>query len=70
LDLFEDIHKEGATIVLVTHDVKVAARSERILYMVDGQIVDELILGNHDKTLTNNKDREIRLIEWLKNNDF
>ncbi len=33
-----DINKKGTTVMLVTHDVKVAAKTERILYMVDGII--------------------------------
>jgi putative ABC transport system ATP-binding protein len=70
LDLLDDAHKEGTTIVLVSHDARVASRSERVLFMVDGQIVDELVLGRYDKTAENDKDREFRLIEWLKNNSF
>jgi putative ABC transport system ATP-binding protein len=70
LDLFKDIHRDGSTIVLVTHDARVAARSERVLFMIDGQIVDELILGRQDETTISNKDREVRLIEWLKENEF
>lgn len=42
---FFQINQEGTTIMLVTHDVKVAAKSERVLFMKDGQIIDELRLG-------------------------
>jgi putative ABC transport system ATP-binding protein len=37
-------HGEGQTIVLVTHDVKVAGHAQRLLSMEDGHIVDELTL--------------------------
>ncbi|GGM20691.1 ABC transporter ATP-binding protein [Paraliobacillus quinghaiensis] len=50
LDNFLQINKEGTTIMLVTHDAKVAAQSERVLFMKDGQIVDELLLGKLSKT--------------------
>jgi putative ABC transport system ATP-binding protein len=70
LNIFEDIHKEGTTIILVSHDARVAARSERILFMIDGQIVDELVLGRYEKEEVNHKDREIKVIEWLKANAF
>ncbi len=40
-DLFERLHREhGMTIVLVTHDPGLAARTERIVRMQDGRILD------------------------------
>ena len=39
LDLFQELHKEGTTIVMVTHDERVAARSERILTLEDGCLI-------------------------------
>lgn len=45
MDYFLQVNQEGTTIMLVTHDAKVAAKSERVLFMKDGQIVDELRLG-------------------------
>jgi ABC-type lipoprotein export system ATPase subunit len=42
MDLICDLNVErGQTFVLVTHDAKIAARTHRIVYMVDGLIVDE-----------------------------
>jgi putative ABC transport system ATP-binding protein len=42
MDLICDLNAErGQTFVLVTHDAKIAARTNRIIYMVDGLIVDE-----------------------------
>lgn len=40
------------TIVLVTDDVKVAAQTERALFMVDGEIVGEQHLGEYQKEKT------------------
>ncbi len=45
MEYFLQFNQEGTTILLVTHDAKVAAQSERVLFMKDGQIVDELHLG-------------------------
>jgi putative ABC transport system ATP-binding protein len=39
MGLIEDLHREGGTIVLVTHDPQVAARAQRQIHIVDGQIV-------------------------------
>ncbi|MBN8609697.1 MAG: ABC transporter ATP-binding protein [Deltaproteobacteria bacterium] len=38
LALIDDIHRQGATIVMVTHDVSVARRMERVIWMSDGRI--------------------------------
>lgn len=58
------IHREGTTIMLVTHDVKVAAKSSRILYIVDGNINGEYNLGNYEEG-TSLKDRERQVSNWL-----
>ncbi|AQP53170.1 ABC transporter ATP-binding protein [Vagococcus penaei] len=44
LDVLTKINQAGTTVVLVTHDAKVAARSKRVLFMLDGQLVSELSL--------------------------
>ncbi len=41
LDLFGACHKAGQTIVLVTHDPKVASAADRVLFMRDGTFVEE-----------------------------
>ncbi len=38
LDLFDEIHKNGNTIVMVTHEEDVARRAKRIVRMIDGMI--------------------------------
>lgn len=38
LALFEELHHEGLTIVMVTHDPAVARRCQRIIWLRDGQI--------------------------------
>ncbi|MBB4826329.1 putative ABC transport system ATP-binding protein [Sporosarcina luteola] len=47
MNIFSEINQEGIAILLVTHDVKVAARAERILLMLDGKIVRELKLSKN-----------------------
>jgi putative ABC transport system ATP-binding protein len=39
LDLFEDLHDLGVTIVVITHDREIAARLGRRIELLDGQIV-------------------------------
>jgi putative ABC transport system ATP-binding protein len=44
LDLLHELHREKVTIVLVTHEMAVAAQAERVVRMVDGRIVvDRLV---------------------------
>ena len=55
MDLFSDINMEGTAVMLVTHDAKVAARTERIMFMSDGRIVSELKLPKFDGTNTDGR---------------
>ena len=45
LDLLSEVHEDGQTIVMVTHDVRSAARADRVLYLRDGRIADECALA-------------------------
>lgn len=47
MNLFSDISTEGTAVLLVTHDARVAAQTERILFMLDGKIVSELKLSKY-----------------------
>jgi putative ABC transport system ATP-binding protein len=41
LDLFEELHASGRTVVMVTHEPSVAARARRLIRVVDGEIVED-----------------------------
>lgn len=41
LDLFEALHEEGRTIVLITHEDEVASRAKRSVVMRDGLIIKD-----------------------------
>lgn len=43
MDLFEELHAQGRTIIIVTHEPTVARRCERQIHMVDGKIVDGVL---------------------------
>jgi len=45
MEIFSQINKEGTAITLVTHDAKVAAKAECVLFMKDGKIVDKIKLS-------------------------
>lgn len=50
MDILSDIHAAGTTVVLVTHDPKIAARTQRLLFMRDGNIVSEMQLNQFSST--------------------
>lgn len=45
IQLFGELNREGATIVVVTHDVRVAEHARRVLTLIDGAIVDDRVSG-------------------------
>ncbi len=47
LGLLGQVHRDGQTIVLVTHDGSVAAKADRLVYLVDGQITDDSAPPRH-----------------------
>lgn len=63
LDLLKQMNERGQSILMVTHDVKAAARANRILYLEDGKIVGELNLNRYEKE--NTKSVETQITSWL-----
>lgn len=57
------LNEEGTTVMMVTHDAKVAARCSRVLYIVDGNIRGEY--RSPAGAEMPEKDRERRLNNWL-----
>ncbi len=58
------LNSEGTTIMLVTHDVKVAAKCTRVLYIVDGNIKGEYNLDKYENS-SQMRERERSLNNWL-----
>lgn len=54
LDVFTEIHKNGQSIVMVTHDIKTALRGTRVIFLRDGGIEGEYrmpVYGTDDEKL-------------------
>ena len=58
------LNNDGTTIMLVTHDVKVAAKCTRVMYIVDGNIKGEYNLGRYESP-SQMRERERALNNWL-----
>ena len=41
MELFEKLNEEGVTIVMITHDAKVAHRAKRVVHIIDGELTEE-----------------------------
>jgi len=63
LDVMTEVNASGQSIIMVTHDIKTARRANRILYLKDGVIIDELNLGAYVK---DDPDRHKILREFLE----
>lgn len=62
LNVFTKLHKEGQSIIMVTHDKKTALRGNRVIYIKDGQIFGECNLGNY---IEEDREREKKLDNFL-----
>ena len=61
--LEEYLRTYRGTVLMVTHDLKAALRGNRILYLEDGKIVDELKLPPYQEA--QERERENKLQNWL-----
>mgnify|MGYP001477440918 FL=1 len=41
MSILQDLHKEGKTVILITHDNSIASMADRIIRIVDGHIVED-----------------------------
>jgi len=68
--LLADVHRTGTTIVLVTHDVRVATRAERVLFIFDGTIAGAHEAGRYDDGRDDVDSRQQVLAAWLAEMGF
>ena len=43
MEILKGLHAEGRTVILITHDNDIAARAKRIIRIMDGRIVDDIV---------------------------
>lgn len=64
IQAFLQINAAGTSILMVTHDSKIAAKCERILYIIDGEIQGELELGKYKEGDAVRRER--KTAQWLQ----
>ncbi len=50
MELLDDLHKQGATICMVTHDPRYAEHAERIVHLFDGRLADGGAIAEESNT--------------------
>lgn len=65
MDELVKINNDGTTIMMVTHDAKVAARCTKVFFIDDGNIKDQYELGKFDGNPATMAKRERELNNWL-----
>jgi ABC-type lipoprotein export system ATPase subunit len=48
-DLLIDLHREGKTVVIVTHDLELARIANRQIKMLDGKVISDTTNGKKNK---------------------
>ena len=43
MEILKELHREGRTVILITHDNEIAARAKRIIRIMDGRIVADIV---------------------------
>ena len=44
MELLAELHRDGATICMVTHDERYAAHAGRTIHLFDGRVVEETLM--------------------------
>jgi putative ABC transport system ATP-binding protein len=70
MDILNGLNNEGTTIILVTHDAKVASRASRVVFIMDGNIKNEIQFESYDFDETDHLSREKKLGVWLEAQGF
>ena len=70
MHILNKINEEGTTILLVTHDAKVAARADRVIFLADGKVEAECTLGKYASDQKQSKSRESQLAKFLEAKGF
>ncbi len=59
MDVLHQLHDRGATLVMVTHEVDIASRAGRVIYLQDGQIVSDRMDANSTAARYGQKDGRV-----------
>ena len=55
ISLFCQLHQEGITVVIVTHEMDIASRTQRTIRLLDGKIISDEKVTKNEKAIRNEK---------------
>lgn len=58
LNILKNLHKDGRTVILITHDDGIAARAKRVVRIMDGKIESDRINSEYEKVEEVNEDKD------------
>ena len=58
MQIMKDLHKEGRTVILITHDNEIAAQAERVIKIKDGQIESDSLWQQQSQAISEENDTE------------
>jgi len=61
MKIFESIHKEGYTIIMITHSVQIASYADRVLYLSEGKFRNDVCLKD-----VNQKEKLYQIIKLVE----
>ncbi len=50
MDLFDKLHEEGVTIIMITHADDIAKRAKRVVKIIDGELLEDTVKDNQEVT--------------------
>jgi len=65
MKIFHELHADGITVILVTHEMDIAAQADRMIHMKDGFIVEDVVIDKkrRDKMLLHTQDSQARMFQ-------
>ena len=65
--ILRELHSQGHTVIIVTHDANIAQSAQRIIEISDGNIISDSINPNYQSEINDN--RQVKQIEQAKTQD-
>ena len=41
MSILKELHEEGRTVILITHDTQIASQAKRVIKIMDGKVIED-----------------------------
>ncbi len=59
MDLFDELHANGVTIIMITHSEEIAQRADRIIKIIDGELIDDNCNNSNNSITFQDENQEV-----------